>query len=368
MIRKIGAILFLIIIIFLVGFLIYGSEKNKDQIDFYPAKYYQTLGNKIVQCNLCPRKCILSPGEIGVCKARKNVDGELKTMVYNKVAAAHVDPIEKKPLYHFLPGTTAYSISTAGCNLQCKFCQNWQIAQVFPWEATSMEMSPQEVVDNALASNAKAIAYTYGEPTIFYEYMYDIAKLAHKNGLKNVVISAGYINPEPLQDLLEYIDAYKIDFKGFSPDFYKEMTLGELEPVLETMKIIKQSGTWLEIVNLVIPGENDNDENLKNLALWIKDNLGEDVPLHFLRFHPDYKLLNVPPTPINTLKKARQIALNAGLNYVYTGNIYDPDGSITYCPDSGDVAIKRQGFFLLDNNLDKNGYCSPDSQVPGIWQ
>lgn len=367
---KIGAILFLISIVLLVVALIYSTEKKQVGADetLYKAKYYEKLGNGIVRCNLCPRRCVLSPGQIGVCRARKNIDGELYSLVYGKIASAHVDPVEKKPLYHVLPGARTYSIATTGCNLQCRFCQNWQISQVFPWEVRTTDMTPERVVEQALYHNADAIAYTYGEPTIFYEYMFDIAKLARQKGLKNIVISAGHINPEPLKDLLPYIDAYKIDFKGFSEEFYREMTLGELEPVLKAMKIIKEQDVWLEIVNLVIPQQNDSDEDLKNLITWVKDNLGADVPLHFTRFHPDYKLLNVPPTPIKTLKKARKMALNLGMQYVYTGNLYDPEGSTTYCPESGDLAIVRQGFFIKENNLNEYGQCSSGEQIPGIWQ
>lgn len=369
MVKKIGAVIFLIIIIGLAGFLIYGREKSSRSSaeDFYPAKYYEKLNSNMVRCNLCPNRCILSSGQIGLCRARKNIAGELYSMVYGNVVSVHVDPIEKKPLYHFLPGSKAYSIATTGCNLQCKFCQNWQIAQIFPWETQSIKMTPQQVVEEAIKKGVKSIAYTYTEPTVFYEYILDTAKIAHKNGLKNVVISAGYINPEPLRELLPYIDAYKIDFKGFDDKFYQKMTAGHVEPVLEAMKIIKNQGVWLEIVNLVIPGENDSEKDLKNLILWVRDNLGPETPLHFSRFHPDYKLLNLPPTPLETIIRAREIALEQGLKYVYTGNIYDPEGSATYCPDSGEAIIKRQNFFVTENNL-KNGQCPNGEKIPGIWQ
>ena len=364
--ERIFAVIFLIIIISLVGFLIFQREniERLTEGSLHPAKYYQKLSNDMVQCFLCPNKCILSSGQIGICKARKNVEGELYSMVYGKIVSAHLDPIEKKPLFHFLPGTKAYSIATTGCNLQCKFCQNWQIAQVFPWDVQTQDMTPEEVVEEALKSRAKTIAYTYTEPTVFYEYMFDIAKLAHKNGLKNVVISAGYISPEPLRDLLPHIDAYKIDFKGFNDKFYQKMTItGQVAPILEAMKIIKESGTWLEIVNLVIPGENDSNQDLMGLIEWVRDNLGPDVPLHFSRFHPDYKLTNTPPTPKETLKKARQMALDAGLNYVYIGNIADPESSSTYCPETGEVVIQRQGFFVTKDDLKEN-----QCQIPGIWE
>lgn len=405
MFRKITAIVFLVLVVGWTGFLILQKEEGKrqaakvekEEIDkieevnkgkkekdeakkedkkeenlkakFHLAKYYEKLDDKIVRCLLCPNRCILSEGQVSPCRARKNINGELYTLVYGKIAALHTDPIEKKPLYHFLPGTYAFSIATTGCNLRCKFCQNWQIAQVFPWDIeTTIEMTPEEVVNSALESGAKSIAYTYSEPTIFYEYMLDIAKLARKKGLKNVVISAGYINPKPLKELLKYVDAYKIDFKGFDDKFYRKMTAGSVKPVLETMKIIKKSGVWLEIVNLVIPGENDSEKDIKNLIIWVRDNLGKDVPLHFTRFYPNYKLTNLPPTPEKTLKKARKMALDLGLKYVYTGNIDDPEGSTTFCPGSHKVAIKRKGFFVEKNNLDKFGNCPDGGKVPGVWQ
>ena len=339
-----------------------GENKLKE------AAYYEKLKDKAVVCNLCPNYCRLAEGKTGICRARKNVGGKLYSLVYGKIASRHIDPVEKKPLYHFLPGTEIYSIATTGCNLRCKFCQNWQISQAEDGEAETEFFTPEEVVGDALKNKVKAIAFTYNEPTIYYEYMLEIAKLARKKGLKTAVISAGYINQEPLKKLLPYIDAYKIDFKGFSEDFYKNLTGGKLEPVLETMKTIKKSGTWLEIVNLVVTGHNDSDGHLKGLALWVKDNLGEDTPLHFTRFQPDYKLTNVPPTPVITLKKAREMAMKAGLRYVYAGNISDPASNTTFCPKSGEPAIIRNGFFVMKNSLDKNGKCPDGSKVPGVWK
>ncbi len=365
---KIGATLFLIAIILLVCFLIYNQEKNKslNTKNLKEAKYYEKLDNGMVRCNLCPNRCVLSPGQIGDCRARKNVNGKLVSLVYGKVASNHIDPIEKKPLFHFLPGSQTYSISTTGCNLRCKFCQNWQISQVFPWQVETTQMSPKQVVDKALNLGVKSIAFTYNEPTIYYEYMLDIAKLAKENGLKTVVISAGYINEKPLKNLLPYIDAYKVDLKGFSSNFYQKMTSGKLEPVLKALKIIKKSNTWLEVVNLIIPGENDSKKELKDLIVWVKNNLGKEIPLHFTRFHPNYKIKNLAPTPIKTLKQARNLAEKLGMKYVYTGNIYDEKGSTTYCP-SGKPAIVRQGFLIKANNLNK-GLCPNGDKIPGIWE
>ncbi len=367
MVPKIGAILFLIFIVGFSLFLIYQKEKINPE-DLKEAMFYRKLDGKRVQCLLCPNRCILSPGQIGICRARKNIKGKLYSLVYGKIAAAHLDPIEKKPLYHFLPQSKAFSIATTGCNLRCKFCQNWEIAQVFPWEVETIEMSPEEVVQEAIERGAEVIAFTYTEPVVFYEYMLDIAKLAKEKGLKTVMITAGYINEEPLRELLKYLDAVKVDFKGFNDEFYQKMTIGHVEPVLRTMKIVKEEGVWLEIVNLVIPGENDSEKDIKNLILWVKNNLGEEVPLHFTRFHPDYKLLNLPPTPIETLKKARKMAQALGLKYVYTGNIYDPEGSTTFCPDSHQPAVVREGFFVKEYNLDEEGRCPTGEKIPGVWK
>jgi len=370
-IYKVGAAVFLAAVVSLAGWFVFTnvvSSRGSEAAGLHEASYYEKVDGKTVRCRLCPNFCTLGPDQIGLCKARKNVDGKLYSLVYGNIASKHLDPIEKKPLYHFLPGTAAYSIATTGCNLGCLFCQNWQISQVFPWETRTLRMTPEQVVEEAVKSGAKSIAFTYNEPTIFFEYMLDIAKLARKRGLKTAVISAGYINPEPLKEFLPYVDAYKIDLKGFRDEFYQKLTKGRLEPVLEAMKIIKASGTWLEVVNLVIPGENDSKEDLMGLIAWVRDNLGTDVPLHFLRFHPDYKLLNTPPTPEETIKRARRMAMDAGLKYVYTGNIFYPEGSTTYCPKSRQPAIEREVFFVKKNNLTADGRCRDGEMIPGIWR
>lgn len=331
------------------------------------AMYYELLPGGKVRCNLCPTRCVLKPGQIGVCKVRQNIDGKLYSLSYGNLAAAHIDPIEKKPLFHFLPGTQTFSIATPGCNLHCLYCQNWQIAQVMPGDIKTIKTSPEEVVEKALVSGAESIAFTYSEPIIFYEYMLDISKLAHQKGLKVVMISCGYIEEEPLRNLCQYMDAIKIDLKAFDENFYREFTGGHLNSILNSLKIIKEEGVWLEIVNLLIPGENDSEEEIRQMARWIKENLGSDVPVHFSRFHPDYKLRNLPPTPIESLKRARRVALEEGLNYVYTGNFYWPEGEITYCPETGEPAIIRQGFFVTENNLE-NGKCSNGEEIPGVWK
>ncbi len=365
--KKFLAILFLLAVVGSAGYLIFqeGQKVQVSEDSLKEASYYQTLDNNMVQCLLCPRKCILSEGQRGVCRVRRNIGDKLYSLSYGNIASAHLDPIEKKPFFHVLPGSQAYSIATAGCNLQCNFCQNWQLSQVFPEDIESKYMTPEEVVEEALASGAESIAYTYSEPTIFIEYIIDIAKIARERGLKNVVVSAGYINQEPLRELCQYVDAIKIDLKGFTEEFYQKMTGGQLGPVLNALKVIKDEGVWLEIVNLLIPGENDSEDEIRAMSQWIKDNLGDDVPVHFSRFHPQYKLQNLPATPEQTLLKAREIALEVGLKYVYTGNIGNLKTENTYCSD-GSLAIQRQGHFVLGNNLEK-GVCPNGGQIPGVW-
>ena len=346
------------------------SEILSEVEELHEAKFYEKLSGGRIQCNLCPNRCILAPGQRGICKVRENRDGKLYSLVYGKPISINVDPIEKKPFYHFLPTTRAYSLSTVGCNLSCKFCQNWNISQRFPEDVNPMEKSPEEVVQEALDAEAETIAFTYNEPTVWYEYMYDIAKLAKERDLKTVMISAGYINPEPFNELLEVLDAVRIDLKGFTEEYYQEIVGGKLEPVLESLKIAYQSGTWLEIINLIVPGKNDSDSEIRAMCQWIKDNLSEDVPLHFLRFHPDYKMKNLPSTPIETLKKAREIAQEVGLNYVYAGNVPEYiEGNTTFCPDNGESLIIRKGFFVTENKVDENGQ-NPicPSKIPGVWQ
>lgn len=334
----------------------------------FEAMYYRKLGDKVVQCGLCPNRCTLANLSRGLCGDRINLDGKLYSLVYGKPIAVHLDPIEKKPLSHFLPGTTAFSISTAGCNLGCVFCQNWQISQVKPEEAEHANFEPDRIVAMALAAKSPTIAYTYTEPTVFYEYMLATAKLAKKQGLKNIMHSCGYINPQPLKELLKYMDACNIDLKGFSEDYYQQMCSGHLEPVLETLKTVKRSGVWLEITNLVIPGKNDDPAMIRKMCRWIKVNLGPDVPLYFSSFYPMYKLQDLPPTPVETLEQAYAIAKEEGLNYVYIGNVFGHIKESTYCPKCGRTLIKRAGFSVEENNIvgGKCKFCG--FRIAGVWQ
>ncbi len=374
MIKKISAFLFLALIV-CSALLLVASRYRSAAAETawapaggpHKALFYEKVAGDIVNCLLCPNACKLSDGQIGICRARKNIKGELYSLVYGQIATAHIDPIEKKPFFHVLPGTEAYSIATPGCNMRCLFCQNWEISQAYPWEVQTASVTPEQVVDDALKNGCRSIAFTYSEPTIYYEYMLDIAKLAHQKGLKTVVVSNGYINQAPLKELLNYIDAYKVDFKAFNTGFYKELTGGSLDPVLQTMKTIHDQGVWLEVVTLLIPGRNDSEKEIRGLCKWIRQNLGDEVPLHFSRFHPMHKLLNLPPTPVETVIRARQIAMEEGLKYVYTGNIPDPEGECTYCPKSGQVAIERQGYFIVKNNM-KNGVGPDGEKIPGVWQ
>ena len=339
---------------------------NQDISRLKEAMYYEPLENNRLQCQLCPNKCLLADGQSGLCRARKNIDGKLYSLVYGAPITIHLDPIEKKPLFHFLPGANAYSLATVGCNLSCQNCQNWDISQSFPEDVNPFNKTAEKIVGDALAARAEVIAFTYSEPTIFYEYMIDIAKIARENNLKTVMISNGYINEEPLLNLLPYLDGIKIDLKAFTNDFYLKVTNGSLEPVLNTIKTIHQAGKHLEIVYLIIPGENDSDQEIKSMSEWLVANIGHDAILHFSRFYPQFKMTNKPPTPTETVKRARELALDAGLKYVYTGNISYPEGETTYCLD-GSKAIARQGYFILKNSL-ANGQCADGTEIPGVWQ
>ncbi|OGR41987.1 MAG: AmmeMemoRadiSam system radical SAM enzyme [Elusimicrobia bacterium GWA2_61_42] len=349
-----------------------------------------------VQCRLCPYNCFLPEGARGRCKVRINYGGRIKTLVYAQPAAVHVDPVEKKPVYHMYPGSLIYSLAAPGCNLSCRGCQNWEISQLYPEQAPARvsvpaalevtadaagrvygrlrteetgELTPAHVVAYALATRSKAVAYTYSEPVVFYEYMYDTAVLARRRGLKNVLVSGGYINPGPLAELLPLMDVVKIDLKGFSENFYRRYTGGRLEPVKQALLEIKKKGVLLEVVNLVVPGLNDSSSDLEAMAGWVKDNLGAATPLFFSRFTPNYLLSDLPPTPLATLAAARAAAVKKGLKYVYLGNVPGQEGESTYCPKCGRVLIRRYGYAVLEDRLTPTGGRCPwdGAKVPGIW-
>jgi pyruvate formate lyase activating enzyme len=321
-----------------------------------------------VKCQLCPRGCVISEGHRGECRVRENRGGKLYTMVYGNPCAVHVDPIEKKPFNHFLPTTQAFSLATAGCNFHCLYCQNWQISQVPPEETDNVDLPPEKVVEWALKTGSRSIAYTYSEPTIFYEYMLTTARLARPAGVRNVVITNGYINSAPLRELCRAVDAFRIDFKGFNEEFYETVCSGTLSPVLEAMKVIYEEGVHLELPVLVVPTLNDDEDEIRGMCRWISDNLGPDVPVHFNRFTPMYKLQNLPSTPVETLERACEIGTEEGINYIYIGNVPGHPANNTYCAHCGKLIIGRAGFYVTEYHLveGKCAYCG--NPIPGVWK
>ena len=352
----------------LSGFTKLSSGKvSRARLSMKEAEYWEPIENKAVKCNLCPRKCVIPNGYSGKCRTRVNIDGILRTIVYGKPVAVHVDPIEKKPLFHFFPKSKVFSIATAGCNLNCIFCQNWEISQAKPEETRYMNLSPEQVVTEALSSGSKSIAYTYTEPTIFFEYMRDTAKLAKEKGLKNVYITCGYIEEKPLRELCKYIDAANVDLKGFSEKFYEEYTGGKLKPVLRTFKILKEEGVWTELTNLIIPGANDTPQDISNLCEWVVTEIGTEIPVHFSRFFPNFKILDRPPTPLSTLNMAIDIARSFGIKYIYAGNVAGNKYESTYCHSCGKKIIERRGYLISEIN-NKNGKCEfCGTKIPGRW-
>jgi pyruvate formate lyase activating enzyme len=331
------------------------------------ARYYQRLSNQEVECQLCPRRCRVGDLERGFCGVRENREGTYYTLVHSRPAALNVDPIEKKPFFHFLPSTLAFSLATAGCNIHCKFCQNWDISQVRPEQVQNSYLPPEAIVSEAQQAGCTSIAYTYSEPVIFYEYMIDIARLARRKGLKSVVVTNAFINPEPLTELCGQVDAVKVDLKAFTEKYYQEVCKGELKPVLESLKILKKQGIWYEIVYLTVPTLNDQEGAIRKMCHWIKNELSPHVPVHFTRFHPMYLLKNLPPTPVKSLERARQIALDAGLSFVYIGNVPGHEGENTYCPRCRKTLIRRVGYSIRENHLQKGAcrYCG--EKIPGVW-
>ena len=321
----------------------------------------------MVECELCPRHCRLQNGQRGNCRARMNIDGKLMSLVYGQPCAVHADPIEKKPLFHVLPGSGSFSIATAGCNGHCKYCQNWQISQSNPEETTNVDLPPDKVVAAALNSRCHSIAYTYSEPIIFYEYMFDTADIAHRQGLLNVMVSAGYIEQKPLVDLCPQIDAANVDLKAMNDETYVNLTTMHMKPVLDTLVTMKKNNVWVEITNLIVPTWNDRDKDFRQLARWVKDHLGADTPVHFSRFWPMHQLLNLPATPPETLRRAWDIAKAEGLHFAYVGNVPGHPGNNTYCPKDHKPVIRRRGYRILENNIidGKCKFCG--TTIPGIW-
>ncbi len=319
------------------------------------ALWQEKLDDGKVKCTLCPRFCTLGEGQKGFCYIRENIGGKIYSTGYGKPIGFAVDPIEKKPLFHFLPGTGILSFGTAGCNLGCKFCQNWTMSKAKRDLSGSYSVSPENVVALAKKYGAPSIAYTYNDPVIFGEYVMDISELARAEGIYSVMVTAGYITPEARKDVFRNIDAANVDLKGFSEEFYSKYTLSHLAPVLDTLRWLKnETDVWIEITTLLIPGANDSPDEIKAECDWIAENLGDETPLHFTAFHPDFKMRDFPPTPYETLRQAREIAKKAGIKYCYVGNVHDTEGQTTYCPTCGAPLIKRNWHSVTENNLAGN--------------
>ncbi|MFQ6609569.1 MAG: AmmeMemoRadiSam system radical SAM enzyme [Fidelibacterota bacterium] len=323
---------------------------------FHISQFYSIVGNQI-RCDICPRYCILGENQRGLCFVRKNSDGKLVLTTYGKSSGFAVDPIEKKPLYHFYPGSSVLSFGTAGCNLTCKFCQNWDISKSDKIDILQASASPKQIANSALKRGCKSVAFTYNDPVIFMEYAVDTAVACHELGIKTVAVTAGYVNSEPAKFFFQHMDAVNVDLKGFTDHFYKKLCSAQLQPILDILRfIVNIPDCWLEITNLLIPDHNDSDEEISTMCQWIKDNLGQSVPIHFSAFHPAYKMKNVNYTPVITLLRAEQIARSVGLHNVYLGNIRTDHGQNSLCTNCGQVIIKRVGYQIEKYEIQK-GKC-----------
>jgi pyruvate formate lyase activating enzyme len=341
-----------------------------------PTKYWHALDNGRVQCDLCPRFCKLLEGQRGLCFVRARENDQIVLTTWGRSSGFCVDPIEKKPLNHFLPGTPVLSFGTAGCNLACKFCQNWDISKSREFDTLADQATPETIARAAQRLGCASVAFTYNDPVIFHEYAIDVAEACHEHGVRTVAVTAGEICPEPRAEFFRHMDAANVDLKGFTEDFYRKICGGELGPVLDTLKYLKhETGVWFEITTLLIPGENDSDAELDRMTRWVADQLGPDVPIHFTAFHPDYKMLDKPPTPPAPVARARRIALANGLRYAYTGNVHDEDGGSTWCHACGERLIGRDWFVLTEWNLTPEGTCAACGTpcagrfegAPGTW-
>lgn len=331
------------------------------------AKYYKKT-SRGYECELCPNFCILKEGKLSSCRTRLAEAGKLNTIAYNNPCSVNIDPIEKKPLYHFYPDSNSYSVAIAGCNLHCLNCQNYSLSQVSPLETRSYDLSPEKLVKDAEAAGCKSIAYTYSDPVAFYEYTYESAKIAREKGIKNVFVSAGYINEKPLRDIAKYLDAANIDLKSFNDETYKKLNGGTLQPVLDCLKILHSEGVWLEITALIVPQWSDKMDEIKKMCDWLVDNDLADYPLHFSRFFPVYKLKQLTPTPLDTLVKAREIAQKAGIKYVYIGNVPGTEANNTYCPKCKKLLVERKGYSITQNDIVK-GLCKHcKEKIAGKWE
>lgn len=335
-----------------------------------PTRYWELLPNGRVQCNVCPNHCRLAEGQRGACFVRMARNGAIVLTTYGKSSGFCVDPIEKKPLNHFLPGTPVLSFGTAGCNLTCRFCQNWDISKSREMDTLADEASPEQIADAAVRLGCPSVAFTYNDPVIFMEYAIDIAKACHARGVKTVAVTAGYMCEEPRREFYAHMDAANVDLKGFTEEFYQKICGARLDNILETLVYLKrETNVWFEITTLLIPGYNDSDEEIDAMTKWVARELGPDVPHHFTAFHPDYKMMDVPPTPPQTLTRAREIAIQNGLRFVYTGNVHDEAGGSTYCPKCLRVVIGRDWYEITRWHLTDTGHCEfCGEKIPGVFQ
>lgn len=336
----------------------------------YPGRYWHVLDDQRVQCDICPRACKLRDGQRGLCFVRACEHGRIVLTTYGRSSGFCVDPVEKKPLNHFLPGTPVLSFGTAGCNLACKFCQNWDISKSREMDTLADAASPEKIAQTAVELRCRSIAFTYNDPVIFHEYAIDVAQACHEAGIKTIAVTAGYVCADPREEFYRYMDAANVDLKAFSERFYRQITGGGLQPVLETLCYLKQqTGVWFEITTLLIPGENDSDAEIGSMTEWIAEHLGTDVPLHFTAFHPDWKMRNKPATAPAALARARQIAISNGLKFVYTGNVHDEAGGTTHCPGCGTPLIVRDWYVLKEWHLEESGKCGLcGSFCPGVFE
>lgn len=335
----------------------------------YPGRWWHTVDEGKIHCDLCPRACVMKDGDRGFCFVRQNIGGQMMLTTYGKSTGFCIDPIEKKPLNHFLPGSSVLSFGTAGCNLGCQFCQNWSISKSREIELLSENASPETIADAAIRMNCRSVAFTYNDPVIWAEYAIDTAKACRERGVKAVAVTAGYITAEARPEFYSVIDAANVDLKAFTEQFYKKLTLAHLEPVLETLRWLKEeTDVWFEITNLIIPEENDSADEIERMCDWLLNNVGDSVPVHFTAFHPDFRLQNRPPTPLATLLRARQQAIKAGLKFAYTGNIYDNSTQSTYCPHCAQIVIERDWFKLGAYKI-KDGACAIcGTTIPGVFE
>ncbi len=333
----------------------------------FPTKYWHKLDDGRIQCNVCPRYCKLREGQRGLCFVRACEDEQIVLTTYGRSSGFCIDPIEKKPLNHFLPGTPVLSFGTAGCNLTCKFCQNWDISKSREFDKLQAEATPEMIAKAAVKTGCRSVAFTYNDPVIFLEYAIDVAKACHARDIKTVAVTAGYIAPEARKEFFAHMDAANVDLKGFTDAFYHDLCSAGLEPVLDTLRYLKhETNVWFEITNLIIPGENDSEDEIDQMTRWVFDNLGPDVPMHFSAFHPDWKMMDKERTSKEILVRARQIALNNGLHYAYTGNVHDKPGASTYCPSCGEVLIGRDWYELSDWNLSFEGNYTGNCHYCGL--